>query len=73
MRNPTKDKDIKRIGPALPQERGAVPVVPPPPDPKMKQAAADVAAGKVDTEARSDARCNFEPAKCKPPKRPPGR
>ena len=64
----------KRIGPALPNERDEAPQVPPPPPgKKMKQAAADVAAGKVDTEARGEARCNFDPADCKPPKRPPGR
>ena len=71
-RTPVRDpaQAAKRIGPALPHERDEAMQAPPPPGRKMRQAAADVAAGKVDTEARSAARCNFEPATCVPPKRP---
>ena len=68
MQDPVRT--AKRIGPALPNERDETPHVPPPPGKKMKQAAADVAAGKVDTEARGDSLCNFDPAACKPPKVP---
>jgi len=75
MKGPVKDpaKAVKRIGPALPHERDEAPEVPPPPTGKMKQAAKDIASGKVDTEQRGEARCNFDPADCTPPKRPPGR
>ena len=64
------ENTFKRIGPALPKlphEKDESTVTPLRPGRKMKRAAADLAAGKVDTEIRGEARCNFDPAACNTP------
>jgi|SoiMethySBSTD1v2_1073268.scaffolds.fasta_scaffold280777_2 hypothetical protein len=56
--------------PKLPHERDESTATPPAPGPAMKRAASDVATGKIDTERRGQARCNFEPADCAEPSQP---